>query len=162
MERRSKFGVPLKIAVLLAVLALLVAACGEEAAPAPEQMGEEPAEETTSVEGVKDVPRERSLIVGWWGSNEFEESEIYTPFAIGGDYQRGLNVVYEGMAYWNAFRDETTMWQAESFDYNDDFTELTISLRPEVMWSDGTPFTAHGRRLYDQPPERNRRSGAFR
>ena len=40
------------------------------------------------------------------GSNEFEESEIYTPFAIGGDYQRGLNVVYEGMAYWNAFRDE--------------------------------------------------------
>ncbi|MCY3904170.1 MAG: ABC transporter substrate-binding protein [Caldilineaceae bacterium] len=143
MEMRRKFGVPLKIAVLIAVLALLVAGCGQPAAPASEEMAEEPAEETTSVEGVMDVPREQTLIVGWWGSDEFEESEIYTPFAIGGDYQRGLNVIYEGMAYWNAFRDETVMWQAESFDYNDDYTELTISLRPEVMWSDGTPFTAH-------------------
>ncbi len=143
MEERRKFRVPLKIAVLLAVLALLVAGCGQPAAPASEEMAEEPAEETTSVEGVMDVPREQTLIVGWWGSDEFEESEIYTPFAIGGDYQRGLNVIYEGMAYWNAFRDETIMWQAESFDYNDDFTQLTIALRPEVMWSDGTPFTAH-------------------
>ena len=97
MEERRKFRVPLKIAVLIAVLALLVAGCGQPAAPASEEMAEEPAEETTSVEGVMDVPREQTLIVGWWGSDEFEESEIYTPFAIGGDYQRGLNVIYEGM-----------------------------------------------------------------
>ena len=142
MEKRRKFREHLRIVVLLALAALLVAACAQGAAPASEEMSE-PAADTTSVEGVKDVPRERTLIVGWWGSDEFEESEIYTPFAIGGDYQRGLNVIYEGMAYWNAFRDETVMWQAKSFDYNDDFTELTISLRPEVKWSDGTPFTAH-------------------
>ena len=142
MEKRRKFREHLRIVVLLALAALLVAACAQGAAPASEEMSE-PAADTTSVEGVKDVPRESTLIVGWWGSDEFEESEIYTPFAIGGDYQRGLNVIYEGMAYWNAFRDETVMWQARSFDYNDDFTELTISLRPEVKWSDGTPFTAH-------------------
>ena len=53
-----------------------------------------------------------------------------------------MNIEYEGMAYWNAFDNKTTMWQAESFEYNADFTSLTIKLRPEVMWSDGTPFTA--------------------
>ena len=143
MEKRRKFRGQLKIAMLLAVLALLVVGCAQEAAPASESMAEDSASDTTSESGVKDVPREQTLIIGWWGSDEFEESEIYTPFAIGGDYQRGLNVIYEGMAYWNAFRDETVMWQAKSFDYNDDYTELTISLRPEVMWSDGTPFTAH-------------------
>ena len=31
---------------------------------------------------------------------------------------------------------------AESFAYNDDFTELTVSLREGLKWSDGSPFTA--------------------
>jgi peptide/nickel transport system substrate-binding protein len=61
---------------------------------------------------------------------------------VGGDFQQGVNIMYEGMAYWNAFDNKTTMWQAESYEYNADFTELTIKLRPEVMWSDGVAFTA--------------------
>jgi ABC-type transport system substrate-binding protein len=33
-------------------------------------------------------------------------------------------------------------WLAESGEYNADFTELTIKLRPEAMWSDGVPVTS--------------------
>jgi len=38
--------------------------------------------------------------------------------------------------------DEEIPWLAESYNYNADFTELTIKIRPGVEWSDGVPFTA--------------------
>ena len=101
------------------------------------------ATEAPASDGLKEVPRNKTLILAWWGENtQFKDYEAYTPFTGPMDYQQGLNLVYEGMAYWNAFDNKTTMWQAESYSYNSDFTELTIKLRPEVMWSDGTPFTA--------------------
>ena len=31
---------------------------------------------------------------------------------------------------------------AKSFDWNDDFTQLTIKLREGHKWSDGAPFTS--------------------
>lgn len=91
---------------------------------------------------VKDIPREKTLVVAWWVDPQFVDDQVYNPFAIGADFQKGLNCIYEGMAYWNVFKNETTMWQAKSFEYNADNTELTIHLRPEVTWSDGKPFTA--------------------
>ena len=33
-------------------------------------------------------------------------------------------------------------WLATSYEYNDDFTELTVNLREGVKWSDGEPFNA--------------------
>ena len=137
----------------------LLAACAPQATPMPEEPTAKPAEPTakpaeptakppepTAVpeeEGIKDVPREKTFINGYWYyEGELREWDIYTPFCLGGDYQLGMNMIYEGMAYWNAFRDETYWWQAESAEYNDDNTELTINLRPEIEWSDGTPFTA--------------------
>ena len=57
MEKRRKFREHLRIVVLLALVALLAVACAQEAAPASEEMSE-PDADTTSVEGVKDVPRE--------------------------------------------------------------------------------------------------------
>ncbi len=32
---------------------------------------------------------------------------------------------------------------AESWEFNDDFTEITFRLRPDLKWSDGVPMTAH-------------------
>ena len=89
-----------------------------------------------------DVPRDKTVVVGWWGSGVYDDFTLYNPFGLGFNYQTGPHVVWEGLAYWSAFTDETTMWQAEGYSYNDDFTELTINLRPEVRWSDGMPFTA--------------------
>ena len=37
---------------------------------------------------------------------------------------------------------EFESWQAESFEYNDDFTQMTLHLKDNVMWNDGQPFTS--------------------
>ena len=41
-----------------------------------------------------------------------------------------------------AHADKTYMWLAESYKYNEDATECTITFRKGIKWSDGTPFTA--------------------
>src|SRR5262249_30709068 len=78
---------------------------------------------TAQPTGLKSVPRNRTLMMGWWGDGPFVESDIWTAFAVGGDYQKGVNIMYEGLAYWNAFTDQEYMWQAESYQYTPDFTE---------------------------------------
>src|SRR5690606_9723563 len=50
--------------------------------------------------------------------------------------------VNEVLFYTNHNTNETTGWQAESYSYNDDFTEVTIKLREGVKWSDGEAFDA--------------------
>jgi len=88
------------------------------------------------------VARKDTLMLGWWSTTKFTEWNQWTPFVPGGDYQRGLCMEFEGLAYWNAFRDDTYMWQAESYKFNADFTEITIKLRKGIMWDDGKPFGA--------------------
>ena len=48
----------------------------------------------------------------------------------------------EDMFYYAALIGKTTNWLAESYEYNDDATEMTVFLRKGIMWNDGTPFTA--------------------
>lgn len=48
----------------------------------------------------------------------------------------------EAMFYYTATNDKTYNHIAESYEYSDDATELTIYLRKGVEWSDGSPFTA--------------------
>lgn len=55
----------------------------------------------------------------------------------------GLHQVgYEYLFYYNLQTGEFIPWLAESYEYNDDFTALTVKLRDGVTWSDGEPFTA--------------------
>ena len=118
-------------------MSMILAACAPAAPAAPA------AESAPAADGLKDVPRNKTLILAWWNSNTtFADSQLHSVFAVGADNQQGTHLNWEGMAYWNAFDNKTTMWQAESYKYNADFTELTIKLRPEVMWSDGKAFTA--------------------
>ena len=139
----------------------LLAACAPKATPAPEEATAKPGEPTAKPEEATkapeatkvpepttapaeeaefaEVPRDKTLILH---GNLVGEGQIFSPFCIGGNYQAGLNILYEGFAYWGVFKDETTAWQAESWEYNDAYDELTIHFRPEITWSDGTPFTS--------------------
>ncbi len=52
-------------------------------------------------------------------------------------------VIFEPLALVNPTGDlGTTPWLAESVEWNDDYTELTVVPRADVSWSDGEPFTA--------------------
>ncbi|TBN57876.1 ABC transporter substrate-binding protein [Glaciihabitans arcticus] len=52
-------------------------------------------------------------------------------------------VIFETLALVNPTGDlGTTPWLAESVEWNDDYTELTVVPRSGVNWSDGTEFTA--------------------
>jgi peptide/nickel transport system substrate-binding protein len=51
-------------------------------------------------------------------------------------------VVYEYFFYQNLQTGEYIPWLAESYEYNDDYTAITVKLRDGVKWSDGEPFTS--------------------
>ena len=51
-------------------------------------------------------------------------------------------VVYEYLFYNNLQTGEFIPWLAESYEYNDDYSALTVHLRDGVTWSDGEAFTS--------------------
>ena len=56
----------------------------------------------------------------------------------------GSNFLFEPLYYYNAYSEENNLipWIAESHQYNEDYTEVTIKIRDGVQWSDGMPWTA--------------------
>jgi peptide/nickel transport system substrate-binding protein len=73
------------------------------------------------------------------GYTDVDNFNPYTPgISRSGLYQAAT----EGLFYYNMIGDEFIPWLAESYEYNADFTEVSVKLRPGVAWSDGTPFTA--------------------
>lgn len=65
------------------------------------------------------------------------------PYSINNEDIRGsiLNM-FEPLFYYNSNEDKLIPWLAESFAYNADFTEVTVTLRDGVTWSDGEAFSA--------------------
>lgn len=51
-------------------------------------------------------------------------------------------VIYEYFFYNNLQTGEFIPWLAESYQYNDDFTAITVKLRDGVTWNDGARFSA--------------------
>ncbi len=92
---------------------------------------------------IKDVPRNRVLQSFLGGSEgRFVDHTLWNPYAIGANHQSGPNIIFEPLAYFSAFADETIPWLAESWSWNDDYTQLTIKLRKGINWSDGEEFNA--------------------
>jgi ABC-type transport system substrate-binding protein len=51
-------------------------------------------------------------------------------------------MMWEGLAYYLIYANKELPWLAESMTYTKpDFTELTIKVRKDAKWSDGTPLT---------------------
>ncbi len=126
------------------------------ATPEPEEVMEEPEEameekmddEAMMMEEAQgmvfdpgDVAAEETLTLFHGGSEgRFIDHELWNPYAIGANHQQGPNLIFEPLAFFSAFADEEIMWLAESYSYNDDFTELTINCREGITWSDGEDF----------------------
>ena len=90
-------------------------------------------------------PRNRTLISqGWDFYNQVPSPTSMSPYAGLLLHQRNSlhYTVNEMLFYTNHMSNEITPWQAESFSYNDAFTEMTVKIRDKVKWSDGQPFTA--------------------
>lgn len=95
---------------------------------------------------VEEVPREETLVFSDWGFvGEVATPERFHIYDLGSyNDQRefGMKGIYEALFYTNLNSGEIIPWQGESFEYNDDFTEVTLKLRDGVEWCDGTPFSA--------------------
>jgi peptide/nickel transport system substrate-binding protein len=123
---------------LLVICSILLAACAPAVAPTTGEgaSGEQAAAGTESLP----VPRAEAVVV-----NEttvftvFSSWNPFVPNALGYGYVQGAQ---EHLFYINWATGEFINWLAEGYEYNDDFTQLTITTRPEAKWNDGTPFTA--------------------
>src|SRR6266545_1787135 len=93
--------------------------------------------------GLKPVPRNRTLMHLYGGvQGKYPDYELWNPYAVGANHQTGPNLYYEPVAYYSAFADKELLWLAASYEYSNDFKQLTIKTRSGINWSDGKPFTA--------------------
>jgi peptide/nickel transport system substrate-binding protein len=112
----------------------------EEEAPDDADM---PDDADVDIGEVDEITRERTLFLRWGGQEgRFVDHELWNGYAIGANHQNGLGILYEPLAFYSAFADETIPWLAEDWEYNEDSTQLTITTRSGVEWSDGEPFSA--------------------
>src|SRR5260221_12989154 len=51
-------------------------------------------------------------------------------------------MIYETLLYFNRLDGSIKPWLASSYKWSPDATSLTFTLRPDVKWSDGQPFTS--------------------
>ncbi len=136
----------------LATAGVIAAACGGGQPAAAPSGGEAaggaaaPAEGAAAAGAVKEVPREKTLILMFGGQpGQFTDVGLGNPYATGASHQMGSAALWEPLYFFSAFADEGEQeipWLATGYEYNDDYTELTVTLREGVEWSDGTPFTA--------------------
>ncbi len=95
---------------------------------------------------IPEVPREQTLIVMQGGANgqnpDFANFNLWVTSSVGGWHAGPLQTMNEPLIMFNVLTGEYENWLAESWEYNADFTEITMTLREGIEWSDGTPFTA--------------------
>jgi peptide/nickel transport system substrate-binding protein len=112
----------------------------------PEEEETEPStsagDETFSVNGVT-MPFGRSEAVVMDQTN-FAVFDSFNPFIPNGvQFAAGWwQISNEYLWYTNYATGDIIPWLATGYEYNDDYTELSIFIRKGVTWSDGEAFTA--------------------
>ena len=87
------------------------------------------------------TPRNQTVIIDQVAMTAYGS---YNPLIPNGwDYQGGnQQVLAESLFYLNLATGALIKWQATGWDYNSDYTKLTLHLNPNVHWNDGQPFTS--------------------
>lgn len=119
------------LSLLLLSVLLLTAAC-QPMAPA---------------EGGADMPPAdpgRATALNIAVSQPFADPTSYNIYTPGFDRSRtGMGaMVHEYLFYLNLETGEYIPWLATGYEYNDDYTTITVTLRDGVLWSDGEAFNA--------------------
>lgn len=117
----------IRIGAAGAAMALLLAACTDD--PSEDSPGR----------------AETLVITPWLTASEISSPDNMNPFlASSWRLQEviGNKTLFEPLMYTNVFDGTEIPWLAESYQYNQDFTEVTVTLRDGVTWSDGEPFTS--------------------
>lgn len=126
---------------------------GQPAASSPTAVGQAPS--TTVPADILQVPRSQTLIMSVSDSdNQFTDAETHNPFLPVISQRTGWHFAFEPLSFYDPVWTDTVSappglsgskgeipYQAESYQFNPDFTELTVKLRPNITWSDGQPFT---------------------
>ena len=142
---------------VLTIFMLLLTSCGTPALPTPAGGAAAPAANSgqaaapaapaasNAPAGLKDIPRNRTLIMAGLGGEQpgaFTDVNLFNSYAPGLSRSGFTQGCTEGLFYYNMLGDKFIPWMGESFKFNDDFTEVVVTLRKGVEWSDGQPFTA--------------------
>lgn len=136
----------LHMLLLIVMIAAMVAACGAPATtetPAAGDTAAAPAAEAPAAE-LAEVPRERTLII-MAGDNSYAMYDNQNPFvpSQGAGFHYGtLPGTKEPLIMFNVLTGEYENWLVETWEYNEDNTEITLHLRDGVKWSDGEAFNA--------------------
>jgi peptide/nickel transport system substrate-binding protein len=96
---------------------------------------------------LKDVARNKTLILMQGGANgqnpEFANFNVRTSGgSVDGWHSGPLQTMAEPLIMFDVLTGDYENWLAQDWKYNADFTELTLTLRKGIEWSDGTPFTS--------------------
>jgi peptide/nickel transport system substrate-binding protein len=97
---------------------------------------------TRSSSSLTPTPRNQTVIVDQ--QTVFTVYDSFNTFILNGEeYEAGFGqVCKEYLFYYNLATGETKPWLAQSWQYNSDYTQLTIKLNPKAHWNDGVPFTS--------------------
>ena len=113
-------------------------------------------------EGLRDVARDRTLVIAIAGQ-QLDPANMN--LLSGGGLSRirtfSNNSWLEFLFYFGHHDGKVRPWLAEDWQYNDTYDEITINLREEAHWSDGTPFTAEDVRFTWQDMIIDNPSSAF-
>ena len=91
--------------------------------------------------GIAPTPRNQTVIIDQTLFHVFDSFNSFIP--NGYEYEAGYNqACREWLFYANYAAGKIQPWLATGWKYNADFTEMTITLDPNVKWSDGQPFTS--------------------
>ncbi|WP_336642504.1 ABC transporter substrate-binding protein [Microbacterium sp. MMO-113] len=93
-----------------------------------------------SDDGGGNASSDRALRV--WAGSTTPITTNYNPFAPN-VLHGALGPIYEPLFFYNKTKDEEPIGLiGESFEYNEDGTQITVKIKPDLKWSDGEPLTA--------------------
>lgn len=119
-------------AAALTSVTLLAAGCSGSA-----EEGEGGGTGSPAAEG---AATDQELVV--WAGSQTPITPNFNPYAVG-VLHLANGGIYESLFAYNKLQDvDPTPMLAESFEWNEDGTELTVTLRADVKWNDGEAFTA--------------------